>query len=759
MLIRNGMTGLILVFLTLAVFLDLRLAFWVAMGIPVSLAIAGIALFAGGQTMNMLSMFAFLMALGIVVDDGIVIGENIFAHRQMGKSPMQAAIDGATEVLPSVLGAVSTTIIAFSPLLFVSGVMGKFIFIIPLAVIAMLVGSLIESVFSLPLHLSHRDGILFLILRQILYPLRWVGGVFAWINVYAEAFVNWMIDRLYTPTIRTAVRNPALTVSIFLALLLTSFGAVIAGIVPTNLFPKLDSPVIFFKITYPDGSPASLTAQSTELAEDSLLALNKEMEAQGQPFLKAVHRTVGSLANVGEMGPNANASGSHVGSVTVELLPAGVRTLKSERIIELWREKTGEFPGAERVNFDALAFGPGGKAVEFKLLAPGDANSQAQLEAAVEECKQKLATYPGTYDVNDDSRPGKWEFQISVKERAKSLGVSLDDLASTVRSAYYGDEVMRLQRGRHEVKLMVRYPREDRKSLAKFEDIRVRTPDGSELPITELAEITVARGDAEINRVDQLRSITVSSNLDESKGNAQLIVDDLKADYLPKLRQEFPAVSFRWEGQQERNQESMQSLMIGFCIAMVVMYVLLTIEFHSYLQPFIVMTVIPFGAIGAVWGHWLLDLELTLFSMFGLVALAGVVVNDSIVLMDFINAKVASGMPLDDALVESGRRRFRAVMLTSLTTVAGLGPMLMETSFQAQVLIPMAAALVFGLMTTTVLVLVQTPCSYKLYAWWIDRVFWKVLPEYKEEGLVQKEHVRAVEGEMPEREELVSSGR
>jgi multidrug efflux pump subunit AcrB len=757
MLVRNGLTGLVLVFLTLAVFLDLRLAFWVAMGIPVSLCIAGIALFFGGQTMNMLSMFAFLMALGIVVDDGIVIGENIFAHRQMGKSPMQAAVDGASEVLPSVLGSVTTTIIAFAPLMFVAGVMGKFIFIIPIAVIAMLIGSLIESVFSLPLHLSHRDGLFFMILRHLLYPLRWIGSLFAWINVHADRVLSWVIERLYTPVIRTAVRNPATTLSIFIAVLLASFGAVYAGVVPRNLFPKLDAPVIFFKITYPDGSPASLTRTSTERAERALVELNEKLKAQGRPFLKSYHRTVGSIANVGEMGPSANASGSHVGSVTVELLPAGERLDNSERIIEWWREMTGEFPGAERVNFDAMSFGPGGVAVEFKLLADGSEDSVRQLEAAVEECKHKLASYPGTYDVNDDSHPGKWEFQISVKEKAKSLGISLDELSSTVRAAYYGEEVMRLQRGRHEVKLMVRYPREDRKSLAKFDDIRVRTPDGSELPITELAEITVARGAAEINRVDQLRSITVSSNLDESKGNASQIVDDLKANYLPELKRKYPAVRFRWEGQQERNQESINSMMIGFAIAMVAMYVLLTIEFHSYLQPFIVMTVIPFGAIGAIWGHWLLGLDLTLFSMFGLVALAGVVVNDSIVLMDFINAKVASGMPLDDALVDSGRRRFRAVMLTSLTTVAGLAPMLMEKSFQAQVLIPMAAALVFGLMTTTVLVLVQTPCSYKLYAWWIDRVFWKVLPEYKEEGLVQKEHVRAVEGEVAANE-LVSSG-
>lgn len=734
MLVSNGLQGLILVFLCLAVFLDLRLAFWVAMGIPASLCGAGIVLYFGGHTMNMLSMFAFLMALGIVVDDGIVIGENIYEHRQRGKTPLQAAIDGASEVIPSVLGSVGTTIIAFMPLMFVSGVMGKFIYIIPVAVIAMLLVSLVESTFSLPLHLSHRDGLFFFVMRQLLYPVRWMGAVFAWINVHADRWLGVFIQRWYTPVITWGVDNPLLVLSIAFALLCTSFGAVAAGFVPYNIFPKLDSPAVFFKITYPDGTPASLTDAATRRAERALMALDAEYKAKhGKSFFVAAHRTVGAVTNVGQQGPEARDSGSHVGAVSVELVPAEDRSITSNELIEQWRKATDELPGADRVNFDALSFGPGGLPVEFKLLAAANPESIAQLEAAVEKCKAKLATYPGTYDVNDDSRPGKWEFQLQIKDRAKALGIPLADLAETVRAAYYGEEVMRLQRGRHEVKLMVRYPREDRKSLANFDHIRVRTPDGVELPITELAEITIARGASEINRVDQMRSITVGSNLDEASGNASEIVADLKANFLPKLLEEYPLLRIRWEGQQQQNQESVSSLFVGFLIAMIAMYVLLTIEFHSYLQPVIVMSVIPFGAIGAIWGHWLLGLELTLFSMFGLVALAGVVVNDSIVLIDFINQRLDEGIPLRQALIESGQRRFRAVMLTSITTIAGLAPMLLETSFQAQVLIPMAAALVFGLATTTVLVLVQTPCSYLIYDWWIRNVFWRILPEYRRE--------------------------
>jgi len=357
---------------------------------------------------------------------------------------------------------------------------------------------------------------------------------------------------------------------------------------------------------------------------------------------------------------------------------------------------------------------PGGAPIELKLLAaPRD---MAALEQAAAKVKEKLKTYPGVFDIADDSRPGKWEFHVRIKDKAEALGVTNADLAETVRASYYGEEVMRLQRGRHEVKLMVRYPRDERHSLAGFDDIRVRTHDGIERPITELADVEVERGYSRINRLDQLRSITITADVEEGVANASRIVKDLRQNYVPKLLAEHPGLRVRWEGQAEQTTESVQGLIFGLAIALVCMFALLTLEFQTYSQPIIIMAIIPFGAIGAVFGHVLLGFDLTLFSLFGLVALTGVVVNDSIVLIDFINHRVRDGEPLKAALLDAGRQRFRPVLLTSMTTIVGLLPLLLERSFQARVLQPMATSLAFGLMLATLLVLLLIPTFYLVYA-------------------------------------------
>ena len=340
------------------------------------------------------------------------------------------------------------------------------------------------------------------------------------------------------------------------------------------------------------------------------------------------------------------------------------------------------------------------------------------MEEAVELCKERLREFQGVYDVEDDSRPGKWEYQIRIRDNAKSMGVSTADLAETVRATYYGEEVMRLQRGRHEVKLMVRYPESDRKSLKEFKQLRIRTDDGQERPLTELAEVDVERGYSEINRVDQMRSITISADVEEGVGNARDIVKQLQTDFMPNILAEFPQVRVRWEGQQEQTKESIGSLLTGTLVALLVMFFLLTLVFRSYLQPLLIFLIIPFGVIGAIFGHAIMGLPITLFSFFGLVALTGVVVNDSIVLIDFINRRVRDGVPIDEALIDAGRRRFRPVLLTTLTTVVGLLPILLETSFQAQVLIPMANSLSFGLMLATGLILILVPTTYRIYYNW-----------------------------------------
>jgi len=787
LLTKNGLQGLILVFIVLSIFLELRLAFWVALGIPISILGGCAILFAGGQTLNMLSMFAFLMALGILVDDAIVVGENVYTHRGMGKGFLRAAVDGTYEVLPSVVASVMTTVIAFMPLLFVPGIMGKFIAVMPLAVIAMLLISLVECTFILPCHLAHSGEhdaekaaraerraeahrrrfwlwtalgavwfVVFLVpaifvaiarrdmgplaeamegtawladwavplaialfvvamIPYLWYPLRRSPGLFAWANRRANGGLQWLIAKTYLPSLRWALHNPWTVFATAAAVMLICLGLYKGGIVAWTAFPKLDAYMVQAVIVYPDGTPEAVTEQATRRAEEAILRVGEKYSRDGEPIIKTVMRIVGSSNPTGEVSQQSRPEGSHAGGLLVELVDAESRPqVTSMQIIEDWREEAGSFPGAEKVEFREAQMGPGGKSIEFKFLAqPRD---MAAMEAAVEAAKKKLTTYPGVSDISDDSQPGKWEFQTRVKDDAEALGVNNAELANTIRASYYGEEVMRLQRGRHEVKLMVRYPRDQRRSLAQFDEIRIRTDDGLERPITELAKVDVERGYSTINRLNQRRAITVTADVNEDIGNASNIVNDLKQNFVPKLLDQHPGVRVRWEGQAEQTAESIGGLIVGLAVALACMFALLTLEFRSYVQPLLIMAIIPFGAIGAVLGHLVMGLDLTLFSVFGLVALTGVVVNDSIVLIDFINHRVRDGLPVKVALLDAGRRRFRPVLLTSLTTVAGLLPLLLERSMQAQVIIPMATSLSFGLIFATALVLVLVPTFYLVYA-------------------------------------------
>jgi hydrophobic/amphiphilic exporter-1 (mainly G- bacteria), HAE1 family len=713
LLARNGLQGLLLVFLMLAIFLEFRLAFWVSMGIPVSILGACAILLYMDQTLNMLSMFAFMMALGIVVDDAIVTGENIYAHRELGKPFNQAAIDGTIEVFPSVLGSILTSVIAFVPLMFVSGIMGKFIAILPVTIIAMLAISLFESTFILPGHLAHEDSTFYRVVGAALYPLKPIVWFFNWLNEHSGKLLDRFVESVYLKIVRFLFRFPAIVVSLAVTVLILSFGFVQAGMIPFVIFPKLDKNDVRAQIVYQDGTPAAVTDAATKRLEKAIeVVAAQHQSTTGGRILKTMYRTVGSSEASNPADAMPQGAGSHIGSVSLELVDTSVRSISSSQLLVEWRDEAGDFPGADSITFDSPNMGPGGVPIEFKLLSRNE--DLKQLEGAVEACKERLVEYPGVYDVADDSTPGKVEFRIKIKERARAMGIPLIELADTVRASYFGAEVMRLQRGRHEVKLMVRYPDAERRSLANFDQIRVRGTDGAEYPITELAEIEITRSASEINRVDQLRSITVSSDLNEQVegANAREIVEDLKVNFLPELFKKYPAVRVRWEGQEAESRDSIRSLAIGLFLAMIGMYILLTIQFTSYLQPILIMMIIPFGCIGAIAGHFWLGLPMTMFSLFGLVALTGVVVNDSIVLIDFINQRMADGMPLQDAVIDAGRRRFRPVLLTSVTTVAGLTPILLETSLQAQFLIPMAASLSFGIMTSTVLVLILVPSFY-----------------------------------------------
>ena len=788
LLVKNGWQGLVLVFLVLAVFLELRLALWVALGIPISILGAGILLYFGGQTLNMLSMFAFLMVLGILVDDAIVVGENIYAHREMGEPYMRAAVKGTAEVIPSVTTSVCTTVIAFAPLMFVSGVMGKFIGILPVTVIACLLISLLESVFILPCHLAHApgEGALGRLRERLsgrLTPLRYLlaavpialaaglaaallhlpglerllpepawakvtaatGGVVAqvvlwtvtglltWFGLFlAGAFwalfalsargnrvgtagLGRFVANVYEPALRWSLNHRGIVVAASVATLLTSFGFVFGGFVRQEFFPEMDSNRVQANLIFPDGTPSRVTRAAVDKVGAALERVGerfRDRTADGRSPVKLIRLGVGYASGEGA-DRNSQSTGGQLGQVFAEVIDPGLRTVHSKTIIDAWREEAGEIAGAEAINFEAPAMGPGGKAIEFKLIA--DKSAADRLETAAAEVKEQLANFPGVYDVDDDSRPGKAEIQLDLKPNAVALGVNRADLFETVRASYFGEEVMRVQRGRDEVKIMVRYPTEDRRSLADFEEIRVRTADGVQRPITELADVTLDRSPSEINRINRRRSVTVTAAVDPTKSNAQVVVDALKADVLPAVLDRYPGVAVSWKGQQQQRSESIGSIFVGLGIALCAMFALLTLEFRSYVQPLLILGIIPFGVVGAVFGHWVMGLPLSFFSMMGIVALSGVVVNDSIVLVDFINHRVEGGLPLRQAIVESGVRRFRPVLLTSATTVAGLFPMLLETSFQAQILVPMAASLAFGLSITTVLVLILLPVYYSLY--------------------------------------------
>lgn len=739
LLARNGLQGLILVFIVLAIFLDLRLAFWVAMGIPISILGAGFVLLAFGQTLNMLSMFAFLMALGIVVDDAIVVGENIYLKREEGLPYVQAAVAGTVEVLPSVAASVTTTVIAFMPLFYVVGVMGKFISIMPLAVIAMLVISLLESTFVLPAHLAHDDNLFTKTIGLVFYIFKPLISVLKVLNRIATSSLSFVIHRIYDPVLAFSLNFKPIVYACVILGFASVGGLMKAGFIEMGAFPKLDGREINATLAFPNGTSGGFATDAAEELRQAFMQIDEEIQGtvtdnfpDGHPSV--IHNLYEKIGESGDTlrGPTGIKRGSHVATVSVLLTSPSERDFSTRELIRRWREAVPKVSGTEALKFDAQSMGPGGAAIEFKVL--GDERSVQYLDQAVEECKEFLAQRVGVFDIEDDSRMGKWEVSIRLTEEGQSSGLSEADVAETIRAAYFGDEVMRLQRGRHEVKLMVRYPREDRVSMEGLKNLRVRDAAQNERPLTEVAELKYKRKVAEINRLNQLRSVTVTADVDKLKANANDIIAELQNDFAPDLIQRYQDqyganLSFNWEGQAAETAESMSSMMSGFGVALLCMYVLLTLEFRSYVQPLIIMAIIPVAWCGAIVGHGILGLEMTLFSYFGLIALTGVVVNDSIVLVDFINSRIREGIPTFDAIISAGRRRFRPILLTSMTTIAGLFPMLMETSLQAQVLIPMAVSLIFGLLFGTLLILILVPVFYDTYARLIRKMGMSVYQE------------------------------
>ncbi|MCC5876826.1 MAG: efflux RND transporter permease subunit, partial [Candidatus Sumerlaeia bacterium] len=675
MLVRNGIIGLTLVFLLLWIFLDIRLAFWVSAAIPISLAGAMFLMLLVGETINMISLFAMIMVLGIIADDAIIVGESIYYHRKQGMKPIPAAVEGTIEVAMPVTAAVLTSCIAFAPMLFIDGIMGKFVGVIPTVVICALLVSLVECLIVLPAHLNS--------LPDMQKKRVYTNPIKQMLSVARKRFydgLEWLIDYTYRPTVAIALSWRYATLALITAILLVTMGMLQGGLVKFEFFPSVDSTYIVAELEFPEGTPLSVTEQGAEKLEKAIAEIGRELNTRsGEPLVKAMQSSVGMKLINEQMG-------QHLAEVIVEFVDAEDRYHHSREIMRMWQDRVGTIPGVVSINFESDSGGPPGKPIEIWLMG----RELGKLQQASEELKTELRTFAGVFQVEDDFRPGKRELQATLKPTARTLGLTTSDLANQLRQGFYGDEATRIQRGRDEVKVWVRYPREERASLASLDSIRIRTPRGDEVPLPVVADLSVEPGYTTITRKEGLRRIAVTADVFSEITNATEVINSLQGGFMQDLAERYPGMTWSLEGEKRNSQESLDSLFIGFPLAILGIYLLVATLFRSYVQPIVILLTVPFGIIGAIWGHIALGYTVTIMSLFGVVALSGVVVNDAIVYIEAANQRLARGMSLVEALVDAGARRFRAIVLTTGTTVGGLTPLLMEQSMQAQFLIPMA---------------------------------------------------------------------
>ncbi len=696
LLLKNAFLGLILVLLLLGLFLDLKLAFWVTAGLPTSIIGAFLLIPLTGASINMISLFAFIVTLGIIVDDAVVAGEIIYQKREQGLPPGEAAVAGAREIAGPITFAVLTNIAAFLPLFFVPGDTGNFMRQIPSVVVAVFVVSLIESLFVLPAHLSGtRPPTGFW--KTLDRPRRWFSG----------AMRTFIRDR-YQPFLRTVIANRYMTVAVGLACLSLAVGTVAGGHIPFHFIPAIDSELVMAQATLPYGTP--LESSRAVLARLQQAA-NTTVEAHGGPsVVRGVYAQIGSsLPRMGPGDTDQAATGSHLVGMMVFLVPADARDFGGADFSNDWRAAVGTIPGLESITFKAEIGPTGGAPIDIQLTH----RSRPVLEAAARELAGALAQYQGVTDIDTGVSVGKPQLNFRIKPAARSLGLNATDLAQQVRAAFHGVEALRQQRGRDEVKVMVRLPEAERRSSFTVEQLILLTGQGGEIPLAEAAEIERGHAYTEIKRRDGRRVVAVTADVDERLSDANTIIGAVTGQELAALTKKYPGLHYSLEGQQASQQESLSAMGVGFALALLLIYGLLAIPFRSYVQPLIVMLTIPFSIIGAVVGHLLLGYGLSIISLFGIVALAGVVVNDSLVLIVATNRfREAQRGSLADAVVQGAMQRFRPIVLTSLTTFFGLAPMIFETALQARFIIPMAISLGFGILFATVIVLTIVPAVY-----------------------------------------------
>lgn len=701
LLSRNAVFGLILVLVTLSLFLRPTLALLVAIGIPASFLGAVMMMPWLGVSVNMISLFAFILVLGIVVDDAIVVGENVYERIWHGEDPRIAAPAGTHEVGVIVTFGVLTTMMAFTPMLGLSGVSGKIWPNIPLVVIPTLAWSLLQSKLVLPAHLA--------LLRKH-NPNRTRNFVDRMLDAVDNGLRRF-VEKVYLPSLRLAVRWRYVTLAAFVSLFIVVMGLVGTGWIKFQFFPDVEADVVIGRVVMPEGVPFETTRSAVAKIEAAANRLNAEYtEKFGGPVIRHMLASSGTQPfQEGFDQVKGPPTGDNLGEVTMELINGNERKMSAVEIASRWRELTGPIAGALELGFQTQAAG-GGNAIDLEITG----NNLTELERAADAIKAELANYAGVIDIADSNRPGKRELKLAIKPAGEIAGLRLSDVSRQVRQAFYGDEAQRLQRGRDEVKVMIRYPEDERKSINNITSMKIRMPDGTEVPFTEVATFDYGRSASTIQRADRRRAITITADVDKAdpNANANEVRARLETEFLSKLREKFPGVAYGFQGEQKDQAQSVSEIGQKGLLALLGIYVLLAIPLRSYIQPMIVMSAIPFGLVGAVLGHAAMGLVLSIMSMCGVVALAGIVVNDSLVMVEFVNREREKGKSLIQAAVDAGARRFRPILLTSVTTFAGIMPMLTETDLQAKFLIPMAVSLGFGVIFATAITLVLVPSIY-----------------------------------------------
>jgi multidrug efflux pump subunit AcrB len=711
-MVRNGRGGLLLVLGVLALFLRLRLAFWVSAGIPTAFAGAVLLMPTLGLTVNWISLLGFIVVLGIVVDDAIVVGENAHTEQEKTGQKLEGAIRGAQGIAVPVFFGVATTIAAFAPMLFIPGNMGRLTRVLPLIVIACLVFSVIEAMFILPAHLGHGKAALDAEPRFVL--TRWWRGI----QKRVAAGLQSLIDDAYRPALDWALSWRYLTLAIGSALFLITCGLLAGGWLRFTFQEPVEGDIIIADLTMLPGTSAHVTAAALAQLEHAAREVQAETDAERDAQVPSIFHHI--LTSAGQQpfreaqsqmpGPSHGrvvGSGAHLGEVQVEMAVPEYRDFGTDEMMRRWRERVGPLPGVSELSFVNTMISSG-KPIELELR--GD--DLADLRATAAELRERIVTYPGVFDVADSFRSGKQELRFSLLPQAESLGLSLADVGRQVRQAFFGEEVQRIQRGRDDVPVMVRYPAEERRSLGEVESMGVRTRGGELVPFRSVARVEMGEGYASIQRVDRRRAVTVTADVDAALGNANEIVADLEGTVLPEILANHPGVSFAHAGEQAQQRDFLDAMLRGQVLALLAIYALLAIPLRSYITPLVIMTAIPFGLVGAAAGHLLLGYDFSMYSVIGFVALSGVVVNASLVLVDRVNQLREQGERLTDAVREAGRARLRPILLTSLTTFVGLTPMMLERSMSARFMIPMAISLAFGVIFSSLVTLFIVPCSY-----------------------------------------------